>query len=74
MPEEKKNLYRYIGETKNPIQIENEDGSITIVKLINGIILTQEVISPDREMGMINPLEDVNFFEEHNMEVELVEE
>lgn len=66
-------LYRYIGETKEPLQIKNADGSYTIIKRIHGIILTQEVISPDLLTGAIDPVRDEVFIKKHDLQVEVVE-
>lgn len=67
-------LFRYVGETKQPLQIENTDGSFTIIKRIKGIILTKEVISPDLTSGAIDPLIDEVLIQEYELQVELVEE
>lgn len=71
-PMAKPTVYRYVGETRQPIQIENEDGKFTIVKLITGLILTKEVVDVSTGSGMISPLVDVKFFKEHDIKYEIV--
>jgi hypothetical protein len=69
----KENIYRYVGETKSPLQIENEDGTFTIIKLIHGLILTKEVVNVATGSGMISPLVDVEMFKEYDIQAEVVE-
>lgn len=71
-PMAKPTIYRYVGKTRKPLQIENEDGKFTIVKLITGLVLTKEVVDVSTGSGMISPLVDVEFFKEHNIKYEVV--